>query len=96
MIGETSGRGAIESGSSWTLDGPWAAGQNTFAMKIGINPPAEIAWAEEEFFSDHPGGASGLFCDGAARFLNDSINLEVLAALCTRDCGELISDNLFD
>ena len=40
----------------------------------------------------HPGGANGLLADGAVQFLNAMISLETLAALCTRDGGELIDD----
>ena len=33
-------------------------------------------------------GANGLFADGSVSFLNENIELELLAALCTRNGGE--------
>jgi prepilin-type processing-associated H-X9-DG protein len=45
---------------------------------------------ENEIQSVHPGGANGLFCDGSVRFLPESLDIRILAALCTRANGDVI------
>jgi prepilin-type N-terminal cleavage/methylation domain-containing protein/prepilin-type processing-associated H-X9-DG protein len=45
----------------------------------------------QEFHSHHPGGAHFLFADGSARFLKETIDPRVLAALLSRKGGEVIS-----
>lgn len=40
--------------------------------------------------SNHPGGANALFVDGSVNFLTDSLSVETLTALITRDGGEVI------
>jgi prepilin-type N-terminal cleavage/methylation domain-containing protein/prepilin-type processing-associated H-X9-DG protein len=42
--------------------------------------------------SDHPGGAHALFADGSVQFLRDALSPETLAALATRDGGEVVAD----
>ena len=88
----------IRDGTSQTLmisedcgftDGQWINGRNIFDQAYAINraPPFE-----NDIRSDHSGGANGLFCDGSVRFLPESMPLQVLAAICTREGGEAISD----
>ncbi len=43
------------------------------------------------FSSDHTGGVHVLMCDGAVRFLSQSINADMLKALFTRDGNEVIA-----
>jgi prepilin-type N-terminal cleavage/methylation domain-containing protein/prepilin-type processing-associated H-X9-DG protein len=45
-----------------------------------------------EIYSFHIGGANFLFGDGSVRFLNDRIKVGVMAALITRDGGEVLPD----
>jgi len=47
---------------------------------------------DNEPFAFHPGGSNSLFADGHVAFHADSISLPVMAALCTRAGGEIISD----
>jgi len=92
MVAECSGRGATDKGNGkFSVDGAWAAGVNVMAIKMTINQPPDVAWNEEEIFSDHRGGAQALYCSGRVVFLNESIDLQTLAALCSRDGCELFS-----
>lgn len=52
-------------------------------MPMAINHPGGIV-------SSHRGGANVSFCDGAVRFLDNSIDPAVLRALTTRDGGEQV------
>jgi prepilin-type N-terminal cleavage/methylation domain-containing protein/prepilin-type processing-associated H-X9-DG protein len=74
--------------SQWQ-DGQWINGLNIFDQAYAINhhpPPGQ--YVENEIRSDHPGGANGVFGDGSVRFLYEQMELEVLAAICTRAGGE--------
>lgn len=66
----------------------WINALNVFDQAFPINRAPLI---ENDIRSRHPGGANGAFCDGSARFLAETMDLEVLAAICTRDGGEMIS-----
>ena len=66
-------------------DGQWINGRNIFDQAFGINIAPEF---ENDIRSRHPHGANAAMADGSTHFLNDSISLEVLAAICTRDGGE--------
>ena len=46
---------------------------------------------DNEPYSFHSGGANCLFVDGKVRFLNQSINIAVFAAMCTMNANEVIS-----
>jgi prepilin-type N-terminal cleavage/methylation domain-containing protein/prepilin-type processing-associated H-X9-DG protein len=78
LVAEDSGRGT-------TMDGEWADGENIFDAGQSIN-----SLQNNEIWSDHPGGAHVLFCDGSVHFLAEELNLSVLAALCTRAGGEVM------
>lgn len=43
-------------------------------------------------YSFHPSGANTLFCDGRVQFLSQSIDINVVFALATRDGGEVVDD----
>ncbi len=104
LVGELSGRGVFIAGTSNALRGVWAGGQNCTsipAAPIGgvriapINPAPADAWinaGNSSLFSDHPGGAQVLFCDGSVRFLAESIDVTVLLSLASRDGREVIGD----
>lgn len=90
----------IRDGTSQTLmisedagftDGQWINGRNIFDQAFAINQAP--AW-ENDIRSDHPLGANGLFADASVRFLPQTMSLPTLAAICTRDCGEIILDDL--
>jgi prepilin-type processing-associated H-X9-DG protein len=101
IVGESSGRGIEDSNgdlpggeSTDKLDGAWAAGSSLARVKFAVNPTPTVNWSQEEFFSDHPGGAHALLCDGSVRFLSEETELRVLYGLCTR-AGEEVIDEEF-
>lgn len=51
--------------------------------------------ALDDFSSGHPGGINMLFADGAVRFLRDSMDPVVFAAMGTRAGGEVIGSSDF-
>lgn len=88
----------IHDGTSHTLmisedsgfaDGQWINGRNVFDQAFAINKAPAF---ENDIRSDHPGGANGLFCDGSVRFLHETMSLKVLAAICTRQGGEAVTE----
>jgi len=87
---------AIRDGTSQTLfvgeasawpEGQWINAHNVFDQAFPINKAPAF---ENDLRSDHPGGAQGLFGDGHARFIKESIDPRTLAALCTRAGGEVV------
>ena len=94
----------IQDGTSYTLivsedsawaDGQWINGLNIFDQAYAINFPPDPAngiYPENEIRSQHPGGANGAFCDGSVRFLSETMQLQTLAAICTRAGGEIVGD----
>jgi prepilin-type N-terminal cleavage/methylation domain-containing protein len=91
MVVECTGRGADvnSDGEVKGLTGAWALGGNITHIKKGINdelPPK--VWEEERVFSDHPGGAHGLACDGSVHFMSEDMDAKDLRSLCSRDGGE--------
>lgn len=70
--------------------GFWACGLNCFTHdEGGVNDPSR---PEDEIVSDHFAGANAVFCDGSVRFISASIEVDVVAAICTRNGGELTGD----
>jgi len=89
----------IVDGTSFTLivaedsrfpDGEWINGRNVFDQAFAVNSPKADPKLENDIRSEHPGGANGLACGGSVHFLSEEMDLEVLAALCTRAGGEPI------
>lgn len=87
----------ITDGTSTTLaisedaafrDGQWINGRNLFDQAFQINHAPSF---ENDIRSEHPQGANGLFADGSAKFLNEQMDLKVLAGICTRNGGEVVS-----
>ena len=89
-IVECTGRGVdIRSDGEIVLNGAWASGSNISHINKGVNteePPD--AWVDERIFSEHPGGAHALACDGSVHFLQDAIDPGIVLVLCSRDGGE--------
>jgi prepilin-type N-terminal cleavage/methylation domain-containing protein len=66
----------------------WINGNNVFEQSGGINDPQ--AWAgDNEIRSEHTGGAMTLFSCGRVKFLADDTDEEALAAMITRNFGDI-------
>ena len=90
---------AITDGTSQTIqvgeapeaiNAMWISGHNLFDQSAPINARPFYEYGEE-LTSQHPGGANVLFADGSVHFLKQTINPLVLAGLCTRAGGEVLS-----
>ena len=68
-------------------DGQWINGRNIFDQAFGINDAPAF---ENDIRSQHPSGAYAAYADGSVHFLTESMELITLAAICTRDGGEII------
>jgi prepilin-type N-terminal cleavage/methylation domain-containing protein/prepilin-type processing-associated H-X9-DG protein len=79
-VGEDGGRG-------WLTNGEWINGENIFDVAGPINRQQD-----NEIWSDHPGGAMALWCDGSVTFLEESLDVLVLRAICTRAGNEILED----
>lgn len=69
-------------------DGQWINGRNLFDQAYAVNWPT---W-EDELRSRHPGGAQAMFGDGAVRLIDESTDVRVLAAACTRSRQETVAN----
>ncbi len=86
-------------GGAWaTNDNPYAIGGRVQVFPSGTIPasvPMRINASNEHgfnFYSFHDGGAVFAFGDGSVRYLSESTPLLNLAALATRDGGEVIGN----
>jgi prepilin-type N-terminal cleavage/methylation domain-containing protein/prepilin-type processing-associated H-X9-DG protein len=70
--------------------GFWSSGANCLGHDEG--PINNRRGSIDEIASLHPGGANALFADGSIRFLSEKMFLDVVAALCTRNNQEVVSD----
>lgn len=70
-------------------DGQWINAWNLFDQAFPINRAPRF---ENDIRSMHPQGANGLFADGSVVFMNESMELELLASICTRNGNEKIAD----
>ncbi len=97
IVAELAGRGYNDSKAE--LRGVWADGNNVFAISgtinqtgteniNGIDVPTQ--WTHDEIYSEHPGGANCLFCDGSVHFLPETMDSGLIQALASRDAGEQI------
>jgi prepilin-type N-terminal cleavage/methylation domain-containing protein/prepilin-type processing-associated H-X9-DG protein len=70
---------AEDTGRGWLMDGEWINGENIYDVGNLINTQQH-----NEIWSDHPGGAMALWCDGSASLLEASMEMAALRAICTR------------
>ena len=70
--------------------GFWSSGRNCFTHEDGpVNSPNLY---ETEIASDHPNGANVAFCGGSVSFISGSVDRDTIAALCTRNGAEVVTD----
>jgi prepilin-type N-terminal cleavage/methylation domain-containing protein/prepilin-type processing-associated H-X9-DG protein len=70
---------AEDSGRGWLMNGEWINGENIYDVGGPINKQQD-----NEIWSDHPGGAMVLWCDGGVELLSEATELSVVRAVCTR------------
>jgi prepilin-type N-terminal cleavage/methylation domain-containing protein/prepilin-type processing-associated H-X9-DG protein len=91
IVAELTGRGYDTVKSEFR--GTWANGDNVFSLVHPVNSPNP--WATgQTIFSDHPGGAQILLCDGSVHFMSDDTDLNLLFALASKADGETINEDL--
>jgi prepilin-type processing-associated H-X9-DG protein/prepilin-type N-terminal cleavage/methylation domain-containing protein len=71
-------------------DGQWINAMNLFDVAFPINRGPVY---DPDIHSEHSGGANGLFADGSVRFLRETMEVSVLAAIVTRAGGEPVPDD---
>jgi prepilin-type N-terminal cleavage/methylation domain-containing protein/prepilin-type processing-associated H-X9-DG protein len=69
------------------------SGPSIYEAPAAIHPPNSPEADTDEMYSLHPGGANVLLCDGSVRFIKQSIQLSIWAALNSRCGGEVISSD---
>jgi len=81
-----------------SLNLPAAAGANVFWPKNNINPANLSKYSkfmnasnDNEVFSFHSGGSNCGFADGSVRFLSESTDVKILAAIVTAHGGEVVN-----
>ncbi len=96
IYGDARSHRDIPDGSSHTIivaedsdfsDGQWINGLNLFDQAFAINAAPAF---ENDIRSRHPGGANAAFADGHVRFFPENLELEILAAICTRAGSEIV------
>ncbi len=94
---------ANDQGIGWAdSEGPYSLdGANADGSVEGGGPAAGCTWSlnrrnDNEVYSFHPGGANVLFAGANTAFLPDSIDIAVMAAICTRDAGEPVQTSALE
>jgi prepilin-type N-terminal cleavage/methylation domain-containing protein len=72
IVAEDSGRGR-------GMDGEWINGENIFDLGGQVN-----LQQHDDLWSDHPGAAMALRCDGSVTLLFETMDMQLLRAACTR------------
>ena len=87
MVSECSGRGTESEDKD--PNGAWISGKNVTHLDRTVNiEDAKKSWNDELIYSEHSGGANGVFADGSVRFLTDEMTVENVMAICSRNGGE--------
>ena len=73
--------------------GAWVSAKNISSVDRGVNEEsAKESRKEEYIYSDHPGGANGLFVDGSVRFMPSEIPRYQVFWLSSRNGGEVVDE----
>jgi prepilin-type N-terminal cleavage/methylation domain-containing protein/prepilin-type processing-associated H-X9-DG protein len=95
-VTECTGRGvAMKDGAIDALHGAWASGNNVSHVDGNINGKTPKAWYSEQIYSDHPGGAHVLMCDGSVHYAPKHTDDTLIRSLCSRDGQEAVPNNPF-
>lgn len=86
------GIGWVDSEGAFSLDGASSNGAQEGCGRGSGCISAMNVRNDNEPYSFHTSGANFLFADGHVQFLNQNISLDVMAALCTRAAGEIVTD----
>jgi len=81
---------------------PWTWGSTSYnatewlmidhkMVQYPINYPGSFGNNSTPFSSYHPGGAMFVLCDGSVKFLTETMYLDTLKAVATRNNGEVVS-----
>ncbi|MFM1801846.1 MAG: hypothetical protein RJA81_1198, partial [Planctomycetota bacterium] len=92
MVRDGTSRTIMIAEDSINPDGQWINGLNVFDQAFPINQGPKF---ENDMRSRHPGGAQAVMADGSAKFLKQTIDKKVLAALCTKAGKEPLSEDQF-
>jgi prepilin-type N-terminal cleavage/methylation domain-containing protein/prepilin-type processing-associated H-X9-DG protein len=84
------GIGWADSEGAFSLDGARVDGSAEGCGPAGGCATAMNAKNDNEPFSFHPGGGNCLFADSHVDFVQESIDLRVFSALCTRNAREIV------
>lgn len=91
MVSECTGRGTEKEDDD--PNGAWVSGKNITHLQGEVNgKKASTSWNDELIYSEHPGGANALYCDGSVHFLSTNVSEESLLARCSRNGGEVNFD----
>jgi prepilin-type N-terminal cleavage/methylation domain-containing protein len=98
LIAESTGRGASPDAVTTSKihdRGAWAEGANLLWIAHPIdwlpgNDDGTGLYDGREIFSDHSGGAQVAMCDNSIHFLSDTLDVQMVAALTTRDGVETV------
>ena len=85
------------SADGMTFPGPAAINATNGEVLNGYTPPTGHPYygvdGTSQIYSFHPGGVNALFADGSVRFLQQNVPIRTLAALVTRNGGEVNAGN---
>ena len=74
----------------------WRPAITAILVHVRLYKPNIAGQSPASFHGAHPSGCNFLLMDGSTRTINDTINLQVFRALCTRNGGEVIDSQPFD
>jgi hypothetical protein len=90
QVRDGASRTLIVAEDSQFVDGQWINGRNLFDQAYAINQAPK---SENDIRSEHGGGAHGVMADASVHFLPNDLDLQVLAALCTRAGAEAVGSD---
>ncbi len=103
-----SGEGTVFHKDQKTKFSDIADGSSNTVLFVEADESEAVNWTEPtdwQFDKDdpmhglgglRPGGFNAAFCDGSTRFISNSVDESIWAAICTMAGGEIVSDNDFN